>query len=127
MISGFSDISLGVYGGAINELVGTDELCVYNRDSDLYSVRYTTTTGSAVMTSASSSLAFTLQFEGMSGSPVTLGYDTNSPTFSGANSVSTACNGATNATLRVVIAQNELLRVRPGGFSATVAVTLSPG
>jgi len=128
MISGFNDISLGIYGGSLSQLMGTDELCIYNRDSDLYSLRFTTNTGSAVMTGPSTSLPFTLQFQALSGAWESLDYDDLSPpNFSGANSVTTSCGGGTNAAIRVVINQNDLLMMRPGSFLATVVVTLSPG
>lgn len=123
-ISNMHNLNLGTYTGN-GDLTAQDDICVYNSAGPNYDITVTSINGTFEMSSGGSNLSYTVSFKENSGSFQSLSY--NNPTqFSGADTSSNSCSGLTNATVQIKIVQSDLLSVRPGSYSGTIVLLVSP-
>ena len=123
-ITKLTDLIFGSWSGT-GDLVQTDLVCIYNTVDANYKISATSLAGSFQMNSGSNLLPFEVRFQGSVGGLTQLSY--NTPTaFTSANTVSTACAGGTNATLKVTVTESALSAAVPGNYSGTLSLILEP-
>ena len=123
-ITAINDLSFGSYGGS-GDLSSQDDICVYNSASQNYTVTVTSNNGQYALASGGNTIPFELRFKESGGIFTQLTYGVASA-FSGADTVSTSCGGLTNASYQVKILQGDLLSARPGSYSTTLTILISP-
>jgi hypothetical protein len=123
-ISNLNDLSFGVYDGSGDKTL-EDDVCIYSNPDPSYKVTATASTGDFGIQNGAMTIPFSVRFKSGNGAYQALTY--NSPmSFSGADTTSTTCNGATNATYEVKFLRADLLKVPPGNYSGTLNLLVEP-
>ena len=126
-VSDLDDIPLGLYGGS-GDMSGTDSVCVYRNDAAAAYEIQAFGQGAAsafVLEQATDSVPFEVEYDDGSGfaslsaagAPVSAG---------NADTVSTACGGVGNATVRVTVRGADLANADAGAYSGTLTLSVAP-
>lgn len=127
-ISGLNDIDFGAYAGT-GALNGNDAFCVYRNGTGAYSVSIDSPqadVGSFRLSNGSDFITYSVTFNDAAditgGSAVSSG---DSLTGSG-SATSLTCGGASNASLGVSIAENDLQAAASGNYTDTITLVVAP-
>jgi len=126
MVTISSDISLGTWTGS-GDKQGTATVCVYYDLGSSYSLRATATGGSYLLSGAGGSIGYTVDYtDSQSGGTYTSLPYNSGRTFGGADQNSQSCSGVPNGTVRVTVSEGALGSARPGSYSSTLTLTVTP-
>lgn len=112
------------YSGS-GDISSEDEICVFNSVNANFQFVVSVAGGVFQLSGSGGTLPFTIEFKPATGGFESLTNGVAKP-FTGANTSSNTCGGATNGTIRIKILQGDLLSVRPGSFDAELAITVLP-
>lgn len=126
MITLSSDISLGTWTGS-GDKQGTATVCVYYDLGSNYTVTATATGGSFSLTGTATPLSYTVDYtDSQSGGVYTVLPYGEGRTFGGADQSSQSCGGVPNGTVRITVSENTLGGARPGSYSSTLTLIVTP-
>lgn len=127
-ISGLNDIDFGAYAGT-GGLDGNDAFCVYRNGTGAYSVSIDSPQadgGNFRLSDGSNFIAYSVTFNDdadiAGGSAVSSG----DPLTGTGSATSLTCGGASNASLGVSIAENDLQAAASGNYTDTLTLVVSP-
>jgi len=128
-VRSFSDGNFGTYTGGGNKSL-SDNLCVYNSDTENYYVTGTGNHGSFIVKAGSEELDFHAYYndeEGTTGN-VEIFHNTQSALQSGADTSSTSCGGGANmnANVQVVFFAADMAAAEGGVYTGTLSIMVEP-
>lgn len=126
MITLSSDIALGSWTGS-GDKQGTATVCVYYDLGSNYTISASATGGSFSLTGTATPITYTVDYtDSQSGGVYTsLPYGAGR-TFGGADQSSQTCGGVPNGTVRVTVSEAALSAARPGSYSSTLTLIVTP-
>lgn len=130
-VSGFENLNAGTWDGFSTIKLADTTLCVYKKSGNkAYAVTASGTGagGAFRLSNGSSTLSYEVGWKNSAGSSGQYeNLKANSPQeFQGAHSSSPTCNGTYNAALQVSFPASKLGAARPGNYSGTLTIMISP-